>query len=119
MRAAANDILSAQDVRVVILLPRSPEPGDCRGVIDNLHLVAGTLNVRQLSNIALKALGTCRFKARHRPSHQCPHALAARRELLGNMLAEKTAGAGDKAGHARPQFTGTERRGCAFVSAVA
>src|SRR5262245_5335103 len=96
--AAADHVLGSHDVRIVVVLPRSPNSGDGGDVKDGFHIAAGALYIGQLANVAVQALDADRFERRRRAAHEGSDAVAASDERLEDVLAEETAGAGNEAG---------------------
>lgn len=94
--AAFDHVPSAERVRFIEQLPRPPNAGDGRGVEDHIDPLAGPLDFRGMANVAAGDLNTQAGQGRGLSTNQGADLVATLPELFDDVLAEETAGAGNK-----------------------
>ena len=60
--ATCDDVFGAPCIRLVVILPFAPNTGDRGGVEDDVHPLAGCLNLIRIANVASSDHEDSRFK---------------------------------------------------------
>jgi hypothetical protein len=92
-KAAGNDVVCAERIDAVEMIPRAPNACDTRGVKDDINALTSSRNRFRIAQVAGDCLDAKPVQLRIATSGESSHSVAASDQLLGDVLTKEPAGA--------------------------
>ena len=89
LQTAIDDILRAERIDAVKVLPRAPDASDSCGMKDDINAFASVRRCCRITQVARHRLDAKLVELRVAAARERPHSVAARDQLLGDVLSKE------------------------------